>query len=164
MSKGMSFFYRASKNYQQKKQYAVSENQIQKLFIVSFILCFVFLLIGKFSFTKNNRLLASIQSHKVKKEMKTVSLDPVVVNLKDKKRSHLTKVQVNIGTYEDSVKKELLSNKNKSLEKHLLLVLSGQEKKDLSKNTNFFEKKLIAQINEFLSSGKVNKINIQFIN
>lgn len=161
----MNFSYKNKSNYQNKReQVHLSEQWIKKVFFIAFSFSFSFLLLGKVVWIFNNKAKTTqVRSLASTKQIKTISLSPIVVNLKSDKGPQLTRVQVNISTYEESVKKELLS-KNKSLEKHLLFVLSGQDSKKINKNKSIFEKKLISQINAFLSSGNINEVKIKFIN
>ena len=157
----MNFSYK-NKNYHQpiKKKEAFSSYWFKKIFILSFCFSSFLLVAGKITFFIKNKSTTSYQSSITSEKFKTVNLAPLVINLKSKEGPRLARVTVHMKTDKTSVKQELLS-KNKSFEKHLLLVLSGQDTKDIHKKRNRFEKKIKTQINAFLSKGLVNEVTIE---
>ncbi len=158
----MHFTYKNKNHYQPTKRKEVfSQAWFKKTFIISFCLSFCFFFLGKVILFFKNRTSTSYQSSKIPStKLKNVDLPPLVINLKSQEGPRLTRVIVQIKTNQTSVKKELLSE-NKFFEKHLLLVLSGQNTKDIHKKRNFYEEKIKTQLNAFLSKGLVNEVHIQ---
>lgn len=89
-----------------------------------------------------------------------VNLPPLLVSLKGNKGIRMARVQVNLQVSRSSVKKEILSNK-KATQKHLLILLSGQQSQDMKNKKSYFENQLLSWMNAFLSKGSVNKVTIQ---
>ncbi|MGI9548435.1 MAG: flagellar basal body-associated FliL family protein [Bdellovibrionales bacterium] len=135
--------------------------QLKKIFIISFLFFSTLLALGKFlTFINNkNSAQASIQAS-FSNNLKTVALPSVVVNLKSKRGPRLARVTVQVKTLETATKNEILS-KDQSFKKHLLLILSGQNTKDMNRNTNIFEKKIKTQMNAFLTEGSIEQVHIQ---
>ncbi len=158
----MNFTYK-NKNYHQsiKRKELFSSAWLKKVFIISFCVPSSFLFLGKAILFIKNKATTSYHSSMVPfTKLKDVNLPPLVVNLKSKKGPHLARVTVHMKTDKKSVEQELLSE-NKSFEKHLLLILSGQNTKDIYKKRSLFEEKIKNQVNTFLSKGLVDKVTIQ---
>ena len=94
-----------------------------------------------------------------------LSFPPFPVNLKTGSGSALAFVKIDLTTDRPAAKKEILL-KNKKFKKHLLLLLSGRERGDLTKNKARFEEEIRSQFNIFLSQGSVEEVSFQttFIN
>ena len=94
-----------------------------------------------------------------------LSFPPFPVNLKSGAGSALALVKIDLKTDRPAAKKEILL-KNKKFKRHLLLLLSGKERGDLTKNKAFFEERIRSQFNIFLSQGSVEEVRFQttFIN
>ena len=69
----------------------------------------------------------------------------------------MAQVSAQIETRYPSIKKRF-SKDHKKFNKHLLLVLSGKEIHEVTKNKSYFEKKLRSQMNVFLPHGNVEKV------
>ena len=89
-----------------------------------------------------------------------INLPPLLVSLKGDKGIRMARVHVNLQVSRSSVKKEILSNK-KATQKHLLILLSGQQSQDMKNKKSYFENQLLSWMNAFLSKGSVNKVTIQ---
>lgn len=149
--------------YFKKQKSNFSEKWIRKVFLWSFASCFCFFVVGKtITNLQNNNALILASSLSPAPDFKTFTSQPLIVNLKNKERPELTRIQVHIKTYKNSVKRELASESN-LLRKQLLLILSGQDIKKIKKNKNDFEEKLVAQLNAFLSKGNIQSARIELM-
>ena len=93
------------------------------------------------------------------KALENVIFPPFPVNLKTSNGIATALVKIELKMDKLSAKKEILS-KNQKFQKHLLLLLSGQNRGELSKNKSYFEEKIRSQFNVFLSRGSVEKVEI----
>ena len=79
----------------------------------------------------------------------TVHLSPLLVSLKGDTGIRMARVHVNLQVSRASVKQEILSNK-KATQKHLLILLSGQQSQDMKNKKSQFENQLLSWMNAFL--------------
>lgn len=89
-----------------------------------------------------------------------VSLPPLLVSLKGEEGIRMARINVNLQVSRPEAKKEILSN-NTITHKRLLILLSGQESRDIRNKKSYFENQLLSWMNAFLSKGSVNKVSIQ---
>ena len=137
----------------------------QKAFLISFCLCGSFLIAGN---VLKDKLFPSSQSLNLKEknssstytaDFENVVFPPFPVNLKTASGIATALVKIELQTNKLSAKREILL-KNKKFQKHLLLLLSGQNTRELNKNKTYFEEKIRSQFNIFLSQGTVKKVKI----
>ena len=140
----------------------LSEKWIQKMILVSFVFCMAVFAIVKTAFITKQKQASVVSTSISESKLKTFSLQPLIVNLKNKQKPELTHIQIHITTNKEAVKKELAS-KNALLQKQLLLILSGQDIKKIKKNKNNFEKRFVTQLNAFLSKGKIQNARIELV-
>lgn len=158
----MSFSYH---NYQsplkRKRNHHISSQWIQKVFAFAFSFVFLFFVTVKTLWTifqkKRVTFQASVHPHS---EIQKIKMPSLLINLKTKEGPRLARITVHIETKDDLIKKELISN-NKSLEKYLVLILSGQDAQDVHNKKNIFEGKIKSQVNAFLSRDLIHDVNIQ---
>lgn len=133
----------------------------QKAFVFSFCLCaFLFILGNIFKdrmFPLEKGLKKGIPSKDVSKEIGGFAFPPFPVNLKASEGIAPVLLKINLKTDKLETKKEIVL-KSKKFKKHLLLLLSGQNKGDLEKNKAWFEEKIKSQFNVFLSKGSVEQV------
>jgi len=156
----MPFNY-INKNYHEAPQRKnhFSSTWFKKISVVSFLTASFCLLIGKV-WIRNKESTSYHRSETPVQKFQKISLPSVVVNFQSSTGPRLARVIVQLTTQENSVKKEILSQK-KSFNKHLLLILSGQKTQDLQSKKKFFENKIKTQMNAFLSKGLINQVSIQ---
>ena len=136
----------------------------QKAFFISFCLCGSFFVAGNLL---EERLFPSVKSVALKNKnsrtparaLENVTFPPFPVNLKTSNGIAPALVEIELKMNKPSAKKEVLL-KNQKFQKHLLLLLSGQNRGELSKNKTYFEEKIRSQFNVFLTRGSVEKVEI----
>ena len=159
------FSWKKSKKSRSKSSQAnLNSLWFQKTFFISFCLCGSFFVIGNLM---EERLFPPVKSVALEnkntgtpaKALENVTFPPFPVNLKTSNGIAPTLVKIELKMDKLSAKKEILS-KNQKFQKHLLLLLSGQNRGELSKNKSYFEEKIRSQFNVFLSRGSVEKVEI----
>ena len=104
--------------------------------------------------------LSSAEQKTAPQQTAALSFPPFPVNLRSGAGNALALVKIDLKTDRPAAKKEILS-KNKKFKKHLLLLLSGKERGDLTKNKERFEEEIRSQFNTFLSQGSVKEVRFQ---
>ena len=101
-----------------------------------------------------------LKNNSSKDSSRAVSLPPLLVSLKGEEGIRMARINVNLQVSQPEVKREILSN-NTVTHKRLLILLSGQESRDIRSKKSYFENRLLSWMNAFLSKGSVNKVTIQ---
>ena len=138
---------------------SLDSSWFQKAFIVSFCFCSSFFLLGNVFkdqlFPEESKRVLSLQKNST--EFESLIFPSFPVNLKTSGEIAPVLVKIELKTDKLAVKKEIVL-KTKKFKKYLLLLLSGQSKKDLEKNRAWFEEQIRSQFNVFLSKGSVKQV------
>lgn len=133
----------------------------QRAFILSFCFCGSFLLLGNifedqlFLLKKEPKNRLSLKDSST--EIEGFAFPPFLVNLKASGEIAPVLLKIELKTDKPEAKKEIVL-KTKKFKKYLLLLLSGQSRRDLKKNRAWFEEKIRSQFNVFLSKGSVEQV------
>lgn len=145
-----------------------SSLRFQRVFLSISLISFIALVTGNVLWKNNIWKITKKSGKKSLSEKKNSSgnniqaihLPPLLISLKGNSGIRMARVHVNLQVSKPSVKKEILSNK-KATRKHLLILLSGQQSRDMKNKKSYFEHQLLSWMNAFLSKGSVNKVTIQ---
>ena len=133
---------------------------LRRIFVGSLLLLISFFVLGKVLWEEKSQL-AQLKAEPPKQNIpiQTFKLPSILVNFKSKEGIRMAQVSVQLETRSSSVKAKFLKD-HQQLQKHLLLVLSGKEVKEMKKNKSYFEDKIRSQMNVFLTKGEVDKVTL----
>ena len=102
------------------------------------------------------------QIQSIPSTLKKTALDELVVLLKNGNNFQLTKIEVSLET-ESSIVLEEIKQSNNQVKDHLVFILSDEDISIFSKveELKALEKEIIAQLNLFLVTGKIKKVQLK---